>query len=594
MLKTQSLKTDLCVIGGGIAGICTAVAAARKGINVVLMHERPMLGGNASSEIRMWISGAVRRGANETGLIEEIELENLYRNPTKNWYLWDHLLFDFVKREKNITLLLNCTCMDASTTEGQYPYGRTKKITSVKGYQLTTQSFIEIESKFFADCSGDSILAPLTGAEFMIGREGKKEFGEATVVEKHDSMTMGMSCLIQGRETTKPVKFTLPEGCKKFGDEHYKYRKPEMHEEHENFWYLELGGNRDSIADTESIRDELIELALGTWDYIKNSGNYNCDNYELEFLGFLPGKRESRRMTGEYIITANDVLSDFQFDDTIAFGGWPIDDHFPDGFYYDGTPNTDFHTPAPYCIPYRCTYSKNVDNLFFAGRNISMTHMAMSSIRVMKTIGLIGQAVGTAAALAVKNDLTPHGVYLEKLCELQQQVMADDSFLPNKRRTISDSCKNASLSGADDTVRDGIDRVSRVYNNTSCGTTVRNGQKVEYTLSAPTEINNIHIVFDSDIERVTLPGGWCERTHATRANVWLDSPTFTPPAPLCKNYSLYVTDENGCEKLLLSDEKNIRRAINAKPESKVTKVTLVMNENWGSTDSTNLFSFDFN
>ena len=211
MLKTQTLQADLCVVGGGIAGLCAAVEAARHGLKTVLMHERPVLGGNASSEIRMWICGAHGRDNRETGLIEEIALENLYRNPTKNYYLWDTVLYSFARREKNLTLLLNCACMDAETETGEFPDGRTTRIKSVTGYQLTTQQFQRVEARFFADCSGDSILAPLTGAEFRIGRESKEEFGENTTTETADSCTMGMSCLIQGRETTQPVSFTPPE-----------------------------------------------------------------------------------------------------------------------------------------------------------------------------------------------------------------------------------------------------------------------------------------------------------------------------------------------------------------------------------------------
>ena len=162
MLDRKKLECDLCVVGGGMSGIAAAVSAAREGLSVVLMHERPVLGGNASSEIRMWISHARGEDNRETGILEEIYLESLYRNPTKNYHIWDTILYDFVKKEKNITLLLNCTCMDAKTETGDFPFGRDKRIVSVTGYQMTTQRFIEVSAKFFCDSSGDSILAPLT------------------------------------------------------------------------------------------------------------------------------------------------------------------------------------------------------------------------------------------------------------------------------------------------------------------------------------------------------------------------------------------------------------------------------------------------
>lgn len=251
MLKREKLTADLCVVGGGMAGICTAIAAAREGIKVVLVHERPVLGGNASSEVRMWVCGAQGDNNRETGIIEEIMLENLQKNPTKNYHIWDALLYDFVKREKNITLLLNCTCMDASCNSGEYGHGRTIEIESVSAYQLITQKFFDIEAKSFADCSGDSILAPLTGADFRLGRECADEFGENTHVKAADTKVMGTTCLLQGRETEKPVKFTPPGFAKKLTDEDFKNRPMDLYNTEENFWYLELGGNTDTIGEAE-------------------------------------------------------------------------------------------------------------------------------------------------------------------------------------------------------------------------------------------------------------------------------------------------------------------------------------------------------
>lgn len=593
MLRNEKINADFCVVGGGMAGITAAVAAAREGIKVVLVHERPVLGGNASSEIRMWVCGAAGENNRETGILEEIMLENLYRNPTKNFHIWDSVLYDFVKREKNITLLMNCTCMDAETEEGSYDYGRNIKIKSIKAYQMTTQKFFEISAKHFADCSGDSILAPLTGAEYRLGREDASEFGEETHIEKSDKMVMGMSCLIQGRETDRKIKFTPPEWSTELTDEDVKNRPMhDMHVTGENYWYLELGGNRDTIHDTEEIKEELIPLAIGTWDYIKNSGRYDADNWELEFLGFLPGKRESRRMCGEYIVTQKDISGEKVFEDTVAFGGWPIDDHFPGGYYHKGTPNTDVHTPAPYCLPYRALYSKNVDNLFFAGRNISMTHMAMSSIRVMATCSLLGQAVGTAAAIAVKYGVSPNGVYKEYLKELQERLMENDSFLPHFKREISDLCRKTELSGGNDTLKDGIDRVNRIYGNEKCGVTVKNGSAVEYKFEKTEHIGSIHIVFDSDLNRETLPGDHCEKMHAMRCNILLDSPQMYIPKTLCREFVLEAETENGKTELL-HVENNRKRSYHVEVDKKVKSVKLIPVSNWGDSDGTNVFSFDF-
>lgn len=582
------IKTDFCVVGGGIAGICAAIAAAREGIKVVLMHERPVLGGNASSEIRMWICGAQGTNNRETGILEEIMLENLYRNPTKNFYIWDTILYDLIIREENIHLLLNCTCMDAKTRQGEFKDGRNIKIESISGYQMTTQTFFDVSAEFFSDCSGDSILAPLTKADFRIGRESSKEFSEDTQLKEADNFTMGMSCLLQGRETEKDIKYVAPDFSKKFAKGEIN-RIPNLNKTSENFWYLELGGDRDTIGDTEDIARELIPLATGVWDYVKNSGEQNASKWELEFLGFLPGKRESRRMVGEYMITQRDISAGVVFDDVIAFGGWPLDDHFPLGFYHNGPPNINIETPSPYTLPYRTLYSKNVENLFFAGRNISMTHMAMSSIRVMATCGLLGQAVGTAAAIAVKNNLVPNQVYKERIGQLQKVLMNNDCFLPYKKRDISPVCVNIASFPE---LCNGEDRPNRIYGTTECGVQIKNSTAIEYNFKTPQNVSSVHIVFDSDLNRKTLPGDDCERSHATRSNVYLRSPQMHMPKTLCKDFVLKIETQSTKE-IIYHINDNKQRAYHFSIEQKVNAMSLTPISNWGDTDVTSLFSFDF-
>ena len=592
MLSQKNLSCDLCVIGGGLAGIATAISASREGISVVLMHERAMLGGNASSEIRMWISGAKGADNRETGILEEIELENMYRNPTKSYAIWDTVLYDMVKREKNITLLLNCTCLDASTEQGDFAHGRNIKICSVKGYQMTTQSFITVTANFFADCSGDSILAPLTGAAFRIGREAASEFGELCPQKTPDKKTMGMSCLIQGRETNNKILYTPPVWSKKLTKEDFANKMPNLNDDAENFWYLELGGNRNCIADTEEIKDELIALATGTWDFIKNSGNFNAKNWDLDFIGFMPGKRESRRMCGEYILTQSDISSNKVFDDEIAYGGWPIDDHFPDGFYIKNTqPNTDFKTPAPYSLPYRILYSKNVENLFFAGRNISATHMAMSSIRVMATCALLGEAVGKAASLAVKNNCTPHDVYLKYIDKLQSLILDNDCFLPSKVRNVSSVCKNALLKGGTEALRNGQDRAHKIYKTTEDSyCKIAKNATVLYQF-APTTVNSVHLVFSSDINRTTLDGSIIERTRSMRANQRLNSPMLHLPTCLCKSFKL-LGSLNGKTVTLLNVDNNRKRCYHLNLNVKLDQLILIPEETWGD-DEVTIISFDF-
>lgn len=296
-LKTIVHQVDFCVIGGGLSGMCAAISAARHGAKVALMHERPVLGGNCSSEIRMWVSGAHGDNNRETGLMEEILLENHYRNPDKNYSVWDSILYEKVRFEKNITLLLNCSCMDAKMQDG--------RIVSVTGWQMTTQQFHQVEAALFADCSGDSILAPLTGASFREGREAKAEYHETIPPDEADSCTMGLSCLLQAIETDEPHSYIAPAWAEKIDESKLVHRTPNLSSPMENFWYLELGGTRDTIGETEEIRDELVALAYGMWDYLKNDPTQrdNHQNWKLDWVGMLPGKRESRRYVGAYTMT---------------------------------------------------------------------------------------------------------------------------------------------------------------------------------------------------------------------------------------------------------------------------------------------------
>ena len=593
MLKRKYIECDLCVVGGGMAGMAAAISAAREGLRVVLMHERPVLGGNASSEIRMWICGAKGENNRETGILEEIFLENLYRNPTKNYAVWDTVLYDFVRREKNITLLLNCTCMDAQVDRGSFADGREVRIRTVTGYQMTTQSFYEIKAAYFCDSSGDSILAPLTGAKYRWGRESGEEYGEMTSTQVSDSMTMGMSCLLYGRETDKKIKYIAPEWSAKLTEKDFEHRKADIYDDYTNFWYLELGGERDTIADSEELRDELLGLATGTWDYIKNSGKYAAENWDLDFLGFLPGKRESRRMVGEYTVTQRDISLGKVFDDEVAYGGWQLDDHFPGGFYHRGKPTTNIPTASPYSLPYRALYSANVENLFFAGRNISMTHMAMSSIRVMATCALLGEAVGKAAAVAAANRMTPHGVYLEKIEEVQGLLLNEDCFLPSKTRPVSEICKKAKLSGADDVIRNGQDRAHRIYHTTenTCSCMVSANSQIVYEFDAA-DISTIHIVFCSDLNRRTLDASDCERYHSMRANQRLDSPQLGIPKTLCKEFILYgELDGNRYE--ILTTENNRKRSYHVQVHRTLDKIVLQPVAGWGDQEAIPVISFDF-
>ena len=579
-------EADLCVIGGGIAGMCAAVSAARHGARVVLMQERPMLGGTASSEIRMWICGAHGRNNQETGLIEELMLENLYRNPDKNYSVWDGIMYELVRFQPGIELLLNCTC-NACEMEGN-------SIRSVRGWQMTTQTFHEVRAALFADCSGDSVLAPLTGADFRIGREARSEFGEDIAPEISDRKTMGMSCMLQAREEDRPSEFIPPKWAYHYTKEDLlPYRLPDMSSVRENFWYLELGGDMDSIRDAETVRDELLKTAYGIWDYVKNApeNKEKNQNWRLDWMGILPGKRESRRYLGDHIMTQHDVRAEGRFDDLVAYGGWTMDDHHPGGFLAKEPPTIFHPAPSPYGIPYRSLYSRNIENLMFAGRNISVTHTAMSSTRVMATCGAIGQAVGTAASIAVRDGLSPRGVYENRIRELQQTLMEDDCYLPFHRREIPALTREAELicpSPDAENLRNGLDRPIGDNDN---GCTIPFGTPVAYRFRRAAKVRRARLILDSDLNRDTLPSpeNTMERNMIhNRPWHWPDSHV---PKTLLRAYRLEGTTPDG-ETITLHETRNNHQRLNfIGIDRELTSVTLIPLSGWGA-DKCHIFSFD--
>ncbi|HHT27484.1 MAG TPA: FAD-dependent oxidoreductase [Firmicutes bacterium] len=574
-MKTVNHEVDFCVVGGGLAGICAAIAAARHNARVLLMQDRPVLGGNASSEIRMWVCGARGPNNREIGILEEIALENIYRNPMQNYSLWDSVLYEKVRFEPNITLLLNCACTDLRM-DGN-------RIVSVRGYQTTTQTWHEVNAALFADCSGDSVLAPLSGAEFRVGREAASEFGEDIQPAEADRRTMGMSLLIQARETHKPQPFTPPSWAYVYeSDADLPYRDHDLRKYVTNFWWIELGGEQDSIYDTEEIRDELLKVAFGVWDHIKNRGDHGAENWALDWVGFLPGKRESRRYVGDHIITQHDVRAGGPFEDIAAYGGWSMDDHHPGGMNWSGKPTIFHPSPSPFGIPYRALYSRNIENLFFAGRNISTTHAALSATRVMGTCAICGQAVGTAAAIATVHGLTPRQVYAQQLAELQQTLMDDDAWLPGLRRVMPVLTQEADLTASQDdpeVLRSGIDRpIGDVYN----GWKGPLNATVQYTFAVPRRIEAARFIFDSNLNR---------RGHNQRASYPLDQEPIAVPASLVRAFRLEALDEVGQWHAVARVENNYQRLVRVKLHVTTTSLRFVPEATWGA-ETAHLFAFD--
>lgn len=494
-------QADLCVVGGGMAGLCAALAAARHGAKTILMQDRPMLGGNASAECRMHVCGAdcsgTRPHMRETGLVEEIRLDNVFCNPLKNHSIGDLVLFEKARSEPNLKLLLNCTCTTAAM--------KGAAIESVEGWQLTTQTRHTVKARYFADCSGDSVLAPLTGAAWRMGREARSEFGESIAPVQSDNRTMGMTCLFQSRLHPEPQPFTPPAWARKFKDCNDLPYGLEGHNAWcYGYWWVELGGQRDTLHDTEQLREDLHALVLGIWDHIKNSGAHpESANWALEWLQFLPAKRESRRYEGDHILTQHDIEAGGPFEDVVAYGGWPMDDHHPAGFEAAklGEKATIFHpAPSPYGIPYRILYSRNIDNLFFAGRNASCTHAAMSSTRVMATCAVLGQAVGTAAALAASRNISPREVGRSHIRELQRQLQLDDCYLPGLKREYAALTRESALTasaGDPEPVRDGWTR--QILENPHAWDAAPNGW-VAYAFPRTTRVREAELMLDTGME----------------------------------------------------------------------------------------------
>ena len=581
--RTKLHRADICVVGGGLAGMCAAISAARHGSHVILVHDRPVLGGNCSSEIRMWPLGAHGSNRRETGIFEELILNNMYRNPTRNYPIWDSVLFEAVRYQKNLETLLNCTVHDIQMNDSS-------TIKSVCGWQLTSYTRHIIEADIFIDCSGDSILAELSGAVYRHGRESREEFGEAAAPEKADHCTMGNSCLIQARETSLPISFIPPLWARQIpDDDSLKNRVHELDQyRHNNFWWLELGGTENTIDDSEKIRDELLALAYGTWDHIKNHGDHRAENWELDFLSYLPGKRESRRCIGDHILTQKEVEAGGKFDDIIAYGGWSIDDHPPKGFDHDGKPTTYYYCPSPFGIPYRCLYSKNINNLMFAGRNISVTHASMAASRVMATCAILGQAVGTAAHTAIVHNTDPRGVN-QYITEVQQYLMEDDCWLPEHTRKISPTCTAAELT-ADcenaENLRNGHDRPTDLEGDNGCFIPL--GGRAAYTLSEPTYIESVRIVFDSDLNRTTVTGGIeAVKDCPTICNRPLHMPPFNFPTTMTKEFEIIVDGT-----VVFSTQSNHQRLVNIPINRTAQKLELRPISTFGA-EKSHIFSFDF-
>ena len=430
-MKEIRINADLVIAGAGIPGICTALKSARMGLKTALISNRPYFGGNGSAELMIMIVGAsgmqeFNYNARETGIIEELFLENLYQNPEKNRYVWDGILLDKLQAEENLMLFPN-TCID------EVQMGENGSIQSVSGLQTTTETRYVFSAPVFVDDTGDGTVGYLAGAEYRYGREAKAEFGEKFAPDVADDGVLPSTMVFFAHDVGHPVSYTPPKFAKdltKTDVLEHRIIPPDMF--HQFLWFYELDGNLNQMDKYEDILQHHRELVYGVWDYIKNSGKYPSENYAFSYISPIAGKRESRRLMGDYILTEQDIVDQRDFEDTIGHGGWSIDLHALDGFYSKELINQHIYLKGIYQIPYRCCYSKDVPNLFLEGRSMSVSHVALGSVRTMATLATVGQANAVAAFLCKKYGISPRQVGQQHMEELQQLLLHGDQYIVGK------------------------------------------------------------------------------------------------------------------------------------------------------------------
>ncbi len=527
---------QVVVVGGGLSGMCAAIAAARNGARVALIQNRSMVGGNASSEIRMHIVGANCHNSMpnmmETGILLELLLENKHRNPYHTFSVWDTIMWEKVRWQEGLDLYLN-TCLETAETEDGI-------IRSICCFQNSTETRFTFTGDIFIDATGHGTLGVLAGATTRVGSEGRAEFNEPNAPETPNTDTLGNSLMFQAVDRGEPVEFIRPEWAYRFSEEDLKYRShvesvrsisdggkpteyedgassklPEFYNLDSGYWWIELGGQYDDIiAQGEEIRDELARCVYGVWDHIKNVSDHGAQNYDLSWVGFIPGFRESRRLEGQYILTENDVRANRVFEDAVAYGGWPMDDHVRGGIMdFDKNPSRCFNFEGCYSIPYRCYISKDIGNLMMAGRDISTSKMAYGSIRVMGTCAVGGQAAGTAAAMAIRYGIQPPKV-AEHMDELQQTLLKQDCYIPgfanhdpaDLARDARVSCSSAAEGCGAGNVINGVTRTVGKESNVWESAPLADGPAwLRLDLPKVQTIREIRLTFDPNLSREIMP-----------------------------------------------------------------------------------------
>ena len=420
---------DFVIVGGGMAGTCAAISAARLGVKVALIQNRPVLGGNNSSEVRVHLGARIKLEPYPAlgNLVNEIGPERGGNAQPKDYYEDDKKL-NAVLNEPNISLFLN---YHANKVEMDGD-----KIIKIIAKNLETGERLAFSSPLFADCTGDGTIGFLAGAEFMTGRESRDTFNEPTAPEEGDNLTMGLSVQWFSETLEVPTSFPDIQWTLPWSDEKsFAITRGD--------WDWETGMGKDMINEAEFIRDYGLLVVYSNWSYLKNhySNKEKFSNEKLKWVAYVGGKRESRRLVGDYILTENDLREQNFLPDGTAPTSWTIDLHYPDPENMEKFDGEAFRSIAkhikiyPYPIPYRCLYSKNINNLMMGGRDISVSHVALGTVRLMRTGGMMGEVIGMAASICNDKKVDPRAIYQYHFSELEKLMLkgVGDASLPDKQ-----------------------------------------------------------------------------------------------------------------------------------------------------------------
>lgn len=471
---------SLVVCGGGLAGFCAAVAAARSGVRTCLIHDRPVFGGNSSSEIRVTPHGAARfhAYARETGILSELLIELLNDNHELmsgggHNAVWDRTLYNMAMNTDNLHFYLNTLVVGVNKSAE-------RRIESIVARISNAEVELTLRADLFVDCTGDGIVADLAGCEWSMGTESRAETLEPHAPPEASDGVMGSSIHFKAVDTGRPAPFKLPSWAISYDDASFFYEKGRsLSRYNQGYWWLTISLPWHTIHDSEQIRHQLTRHVLGVWDWIKNKDpvlKEKAAHMALDWVGQVPGKRESRRIKGMLVLNEHDVLQRTPFPDEIAFAGWYIDLHSPHGLLDRQKPELSYETDdagakpsfvcGPYGLPLRMMIAKDMDNLMMAGRNVSVTHVALGTVRVMATTALMGQAVGTAAAFAIRQGMEAGKLPYDELSmnQIRQKLLRAGCFLLNAANEDDDDwARSAKVSASSEACLHGVGPDSKGY-----------------------------------------------------------------------------------------------------------------------------------